>query len=76
MGKLTDNYESCWGKRRPWLVAGTLLCVACIAVMGHASLTGAPWAYIFALLVGMSALNVVYTAQAAMVRPANFDQCP
>ena len=43
MGKLTDQYESRWGKRRPWIAAGTALCALCVLVMWHASLAEQPY---------------------------------
>ncbi len=51
-GALSDGTRSRWGRRRPWMVAGTLLGLCCLAVMAMAQSFAA-------LLIGYLLLQLV-----------------
>lgn len=55
-GGLSDNTQSRWGRRRPWMLAGTLLSLACLAGMALAN--SFPWllaAYVLLQIVSNGA---------------------
>jgi GPH family glycoside/pentoside/hexuronide:cation symporter len=69
MGIISDRFTTRWGRRRPWLLAGALICpLGCILIFASPAFENSWWtvAYLtFALLIyfsGYSAFNVPYLA--------------
>lgn len=69
MGIISDNVATRWGRRRPWLLLGALLCpIGCIAIFAAPAFENSWWtvAYLTAALLlyfsGYSAFNVPYLA--------------
>ncbi|CAJ1396734.1 unnamed protein product [Effrenium voratum] len=70
IGKLSDQHRSSWGKRRPFILSGTLLAVLGLVAMRLASLQLLPWVFLASLLFQQLAVNSVYAAQCGL--PADF----
>merc|ERR1740133_157733 len=58
-GKLSDRHASRYGRRRPFIVAGTVVTILAFAVMRMASFMVLPRVFLLALFVGQLALNIV-----------------
>lgn len=65
-GKLSDRHCSEYGRRRPFIVAGTVVAVLAFAVMRMASMMLWPSVYIIFLFLGEMALNVTYAAHCGL----------
>jgi MFS family permease len=65
-GKLSDRHASKYGRRRPYIMAGTLVTVLAFGVMRIASIMIWPKVYIVFLFCGEVALNIVYSAQCGL----------
>mmetsp|Transcript_30055 Transcript_30055/g.55483 ORF Transcript_30055/g.55483 Transcript_30055/m.55483 type:complete len:473 (-) Transcript_30055:112-1530(-) len=65
-GKLSDRHQSRFGRRRPFIVAGTFCAVMSFALMRVASQLLWPQVYLSALFMGELALNIVYSAQCGL----------
>lgn len=65
-GKLSDRHQSRYGRRRPFILAGTLCAVLAFSVMRVASQLLWPQVYLIALFFGELALNIVYSAQCGL----------
>jgi MFS family permease len=65
-GKLSDRHASRYGRRRPFIAAGTVVTVLAFAAMRLASVMMWPKVYIVFLFLGELALNVVYSAQCGL----------
>merc|ERR1719316_751807 len=65
-GKLSDRHASKYGRRRPFIVAGTVVAVMAIALMRMASLMYWPRLYILSLFIGEMAVNVAFAAQCGL----------
>lgn len=66
-GKMSDQCRCFLGKRQPFCVIGTATFVVFGLLMYHASITLRPTLYMIALFFGMLSMNVIYSAQAALV---------
>lgn len=65
-GKLSDRHRSRLGRRRPYIIAGTILAVVGFAAMRLASKLIWPWVYLIALFMSEIAMNIVYSAQCGL----------
>lgn len=72
-GQLSDRCRSKWGKRRPYILFGTL--VACVSIAGlwSSSQLRIPMLFFSCLFFSQCALNIISSAQASIV-PDNFTQ--
>lgn len=66
-GMASDGCGSPWGRRRPYIAAGTAAGLAFLAVMGFASMLRWSNTYAVALFAAMVGLNVAYSAQCGLV---------
>lgn len=66
VGKLSDGYCSKYGRRRPFLVGGTLLCVVCMGFMKLSSIMLWPLSFMFFLFVACVGLNAAYAAHCGL----------
>lgn len=71
-GKLSDRHASKYGRRRPFIVGGTVATVFAFAAMRVSSLMCWPWVFLASLFIGELSLNVVYSAQCGL--PADLQQ--
>lgn len=65
-GKLSDRHSSRFGKRRPFLVGGTIAGIISFAALREASITRSPNLYMVALFCVQFSLNVIYSAQCGL----------
>jgi MFS family permease len=65
-GKLSDRHSSRFGKRRPFLVGGTIAGIVSFAALREASITRSPNLYMVALFCVQFSLNVIYSAQCGL----------
>lgn len=65
-GKLSDRHSSRFGKRRPFLVGGTIAGIISFAALRQASVTRSPNLYMAALFCVQFSLNVIYSAQCGL----------
>ena len=70
IGKISDQHRSAWGKRRPFILSGSLLAVLGLLAMWAASRQVLPLFFLAALLLLQLAVNGVYAAQCGL--PADF----
>lgn len=63
VGQLSDNTRTRWGRRRPWIVAGSLSMVLALALLYFPTAGWAPRARLGFALLGV----VVYTSVAAII---------
>mmetsp|Transcript_14995 Transcript_14995/g.28136 ORF Transcript_14995/g.28136 Transcript_14995/m.28136 type:complete len:478 (+) Transcript_14995:81-1514(+) len=61
-GKMSDRHASAFGRRRPFLVAGSAMSMVCLGFLRQASISGWPLTYLVALLVAQISLNVAFSA--------------
>jgi len=65
-GKISDRHCSQYGRRRPFIVMGTVVAVASFGMMRMASYSLWPRVYIFCLFLGEMALNIAYAAHCGL----------
>jgi len=65
-GKLSDRHASIWGRRRPFIVAGTVFASAGFAAMWAASNRQWPITYLVSLFLAQLAINVIFSAQCGL----------
>jgi len=65
-GKLSDRHASKWGRRRPFIVAGTALASAGFVAMWTASQQHWPITYLVSLFMTQIAINVAFSAQCGL----------
>jgi len=65
-GKLSDRHSSRWGRRRPFVVAGSALALLGFAGMWSASAWIWPGLFLASLLLGELGLNVAFSAQCGL----------
>lgn len=70
IGKISDQHRSSWGRRRPFIMSGTLLAVLGLFAMWAASKQLLPLVFLVALLFLQLAVNGIYAAQCGL--PADF----
>jgi len=73
VGRLSDSCRSAWGKRRPYILAGTVLTIVNVIGLWYASNLMHPFMYFLCLFLSQAGLNMIYIAQAAIV-PDNFKE--
>ncbi|CAE7254429.1 unnamed protein product [Symbiodinium sp. CCMP2592] len=61
-GKLSDRHASSFGRRRPFIVAGSILSIIGLVFLRQASISGWPLTYLVALLVAQVSLNLAFSA--------------
>lgn len=66
-GLLSDRHQSRWGRRRPFIVFGSVGVVLGTAICWWSTLNRKGYVYILGLLVSMVSLNIIYSAQASIV---------
>lgn len=66
-GLLSDRHRSRWGRRRPFIILGTVVCCLGIVGMWVASLAREVIFFVFCLFWSQVALNVIYSVQASIV---------
>lgn len=66
VGKISDRHCSKYGRRRPFIVMGTVVAVLSFAVMRMASMALWPRVYLFFLFLGEMALNIAYSAHCGL----------
>ena len=66
IGKISDRHASKYGRRRPFIVAGTVAAVIAFAIMRYASLMSCPKLYIACLFIGETAVNIAFAAQCGL----------
>lgn len=66
-GLLTDRLRSKWGRRRPFIVLGSVTC--CLSCIGlwTASQYYMYWLFYFCLLFSQCSMNLVFCAQASLI---------
>lgn len=72
-GLLSDRCRSQWGKRRPFILAGTVAALLTIIGLWASSKLRLPGYFLICLFLSQVALNVIYSAQASIV-PDNFTE--
>eukprot|EP00736_Rhodelphis_marinus_P000446 Rmarinus@m.25022 len=68
-GRISDNYKSVWGKRRPFLIGGLILAVPSLICQWWARTTVNGTAYLCSFFVSMVSINVMYSAGFAGLIP-------
>jgi Na+/melibiose symporter-like transporter len=56
-GALSDRTRARWGRRRPWIAAGTLVDLLCLAIM---ALAGGYWALLVGYLLLQTSSNTAH----------------
>lgn len=72
-GLLSDRCRSRWGKRRPFIIAGTVFSFFSILGLWFSSKNRLSLLFFICLFLSQIALNVIYSAQASIV-PDNFKE--
>ena len=67
VGLVSDRCTWQLGRRRPYIIGGSLSALACVWVMRYTSLRYMPWAFGGALFAAMTSMNVIYSAQCSLV---------
>jgi len=65
-GKLSDRHASRWGRRRPFIAAGSALALLGFAGMWLASTVVRPVLFLMSLLLAQLGLNVAFSAQCGL----------
>mmetsp|Transcript_67564 Transcript_67564/g.121802 ORF Transcript_67564/g.121802 Transcript_67564/m.121802 type:complete len:484 (-) Transcript_67564:65-1516(-) len=65
-GKISDLHESEWGRRRPFIVAGTFAAIMSLAIIQAASANLWPITFMVGLLFAQISLNVVFAVQCGL----------
>jgi len=65
-GKLSDRHNSQFGRRRPFIVGGSLFTILSFWLLREASMNVWPMTYVFALLVAQLSLNFAFAAQCGL----------
>eukprot|EP00933_Yihiella_yeosuensis_P064688 TRINITY_DN6816_c0_g1_i2.p1 TRINITY_DN6816_c0_g1~~TRINITY_DN6816_c0_g1_i2.p1 ORF type:complete len:507 (-),score=72.82 TRINITY_DN6816_c0_g1_i2:606-2024(-) len=66
IGKLSDRFESEYGRRRPFIAAGAAWAILSLGVIHYASVNLMPNLFLFSLLSAQISLNVVFSAQCGL----------
>merc|ERR1719491_1368923 len=80
-GKMSDRHCSQYGRRRPFIVVGTVVAVLSFGMLRIASMALWPRAYIIFLFIGETALNIAYAAHCGLpadlqgIEPASAKAC-
>lgn len=67
VGQMSDRHSSRFGKRRPYILGGTLMTMVFAAGLWLSSYHRIPELYFLCLFLSQIGLNIVYTAQASLV---------
>mmetsp|Transcript_69648 Transcript_69648/g.123305 ORF Transcript_69648/g.123305 Transcript_69648/m.123305 type:complete len:468 (-) Transcript_69648:160-1563(-) len=65
-GKLSDRHASEFGRRRPFIVGGTVATILSFSLLREASKSVWPMTYVFALLIAQLSLNFAFAAQCGL----------
>eukprot|EP00659_Diplonema_papillatum_P018090 gene18090-27860_t len=67
VGLVSDRCTSMFGRRRPFILLGSLGALGSLFLMRYSSLYMYPYCFAVSLLVAMTCLNVIYSAQCGLV---------
>lgn len=70
IGKLSDRHISRWGRRRPFIIIGSIISITGFLLMWLASGLLFSRAYVASLFLAQTGINIVYAAQCGL--PADF----